>query len=220
MSQANNSFTQLRHQMVTEQLRARGIRNSRVLAAMATVPREEFVPDELRAMAYDDCAKPIGHGQTISQPYTVAYMAEAAQLAGDEKILEIGTGSGYGAAVLSLLGKNVHSIERIPDHAHRARTNLKRLGYSNVHVHIGDGSLGFEQQAPFGAIIVTAGARYLPPAYTDQLAEGGSIIIPIGSRQTSQILYRFRREHDKVSQFDLGVFAFVPLIGVNAWQDA
>ncbi len=220
MNQATSHFAQLRQRMVNDQLRARGIRDQRVLAAMLTVPREEFVPTELRGEAYDDCPEPIGEGQTISQPATVAYMAETARLIGGEKILEVGTGSGYGAAVLSLLGKRVHSIERIPALARSAAETLRRLGYSNVRVHDGDGSLGLEQEAPFDAIIVTAGAAYLPPAYTEQLAEGGRIVIPIGKQRTRQHLYRYRRNRGDLSVDDLGAFTFVPLIGAEAWKSA
>jgi protein-L-isoaspartate(D-aspartate) O-methyltransferase len=204
--------------MVDVQLRARGIRDPRVLAAMLAVPRELFVPEALRTEAYDDSPQPIGVGQTISQPFTVAYMAEAAELRGHEKILEVGTGSGYGAAVLSHLGAEVHTIERLPALAERAAETLERLGYSNVYVHIGDGSLGLVEHAPFDAVIVTAGAASLPPAYREQLAEGGRIVIPIGKTARSQQLYRFRRERHELAMDDLGAFAFVPLTGEASWR--
>jgi len=206
--------------MVSAHLRARGIRDPRVLAAMLAVPREAFVPEALREEAYADWPHPIGAGQTISQPFTVAYMAQAAELRGDEKILEVGTGSGYGAAVLSHLGAEVHTIERLPALAERAAATLERLDYSSVHVHIGDGSLGLDEQAPFDAIVVTAGAGYLPPAYSQQLAEGGRIVIPIGRSERSQHLYRFRRNQNELSRDDLGAFAFVPLIGDAGWRSA
>jgi len=151
MFQVGDHFGRLRQRMVDAQLRSRGIHDSQVIAAMLEVPREEFVLEASKEQAYADRAQPIGAGQTISQPFTVAYMAEAAQLRGDEKILDVGTGSGYGAAVLSLLGAEVHSIERIPLLAERAAATLKRLGYSNVHVHLGDGSCGLAQEAPFDA---------------------------------------------------------------------
>ncbi|HJN10858.1 MAG TPA: protein-L-isoaspartate(D-aspartate) O-methyltransferase [Pirellulaceae bacterium] len=220
VKQATDNFARLRQRMVTAQLRARGISDRRVLAAMLVVLREEFVPEALKKEAYNDGALPIADGQTISQPFTVAYMAEAAGLHGHEKILEVGTGSGYGAAVLSLLGADIHSIERIPALGLQATATLKRLGYSTVHVHMGDGSLGLAAEAPFDAIIVTAGAAYLPPAYTEQLAEGGRIIIPIGQYETNQHLYRFRRDRGKMSMGDLGAFAFVPLIGDESWHPA
>jgi protein-L-isoaspartate(D-aspartate) O-methyltransferase len=204
--------------MVDTQLRARGICDPRVLAAMLAVPREEFVDEALRDDAYGDWPLPIGGGQTISQPYTVAFMAEAAELRGDEKVLEVGTGSGYGAAVLSQLGAVVHTIERIPALARRALSTLARLRFSNVHVHLGDGSLGLVEESPFDVIVVTAGAASLPPSYTDQLAEGGRIVMPIGKCKSSQHLYRFRNQHGALSIDDLGTFAFVPLIGDEGWR--
>lgn len=213
-----DEFKQRRWRMVENQLRPRGIRQPRVIQAMLEVPREEFVPEELRNHAYDDCAEPIGDGQTISQPFTVAFMAEQADLHGDEKVLEVGTGSGYGAAILSRLAAEVHTIERLPAFAHRAAATLHRLGITNVSVHIGDGSLGFAEQAPYDAIIVTAGAAYLPPAYAAQLVEGGRIVIPIGGFENRQHLYCFRRHRDTLVKEDLGAFAFVPLIGDDAWQ--
>lgn len=203
--------------MVDTQLRARGICDPRVLAAMLAVPREEFVDEALRDDAYGDWPLPIGGGQTISQPYTVAYMAQAAELQGGERILEVGTGSGYGAAVLSQLGAEVHTIERIPALARRAIAALERLRYCNVHVHVGDGSLGLAEEAPFDAIVVTAGAANLPSSYTEQLAEGGRIVIPIGKYKSRQHLYRFRNQHGELSIDDLGLFAFVPLIGDKGW---
>ena len=204
--------------MVNVHLRARGISDSRVLAAMLVVPREVFVPEAVIEEAYADCPHPIGAGQTISQPFTVAYMAQAAELRGDERILEVGTGSGYGAAILSHLGAEVHTIERLPALAKRAAATLERLDYSNVCDHIGDGSLGLDEQAPFDAIVVTAGAANLPPAFNQQLSEGGRIVIPIGRFERSQHLYRFRRNQDDFSCDDLGAFAFVPLIGEAGWR--
>ncbi|MCB9925094.1 MAG: protein-L-isoaspartate(D-aspartate) O-methyltransferase [Planctomycetaceae bacterium] len=204
--------------MVDSQLRARGICDERVLEAMLFVPREEFVPEVLQADAYGDWPQPIGAGQTISQPYTVAYMAQAAQLRGEEKVLEVGTGSGYGAAVLSVLVAEVHTIERLPALAHRACELLKKLDFGNVHVHIGDGSLGLPHEAPFDAIIVTAAGKCLPSAYVDQLTDGGRIVIPIGQQKSSQHLYRIYRKRGEVIADDLGRFAFVPLIGDQGWE--
>ncbi len=220
MNHATQEFATLRQRMVDKQLRARGIRDQRVLAAMLVVPREAFVLDASKSEVYADSPLPIGAGQTISQPFTVAYMAEAAELRGDEKILEVGTGSGYGAAVLAHLGAKVHTIERLPDLAERASRALARLGYTNVHVHVGDGSLGLAEHAPFDAIVVAAGAASLPPAYSEQLAEGGRIVIPIGRSERNQQLYRFRRHGNELSMDDLGAFAFVPLIGVAGWRSA
>jgi protein-L-isoaspartate(D-aspartate) O-methyltransferase len=213
-----HDYARLRRQMVQHQIRGRGVRDERVLEAMLAVPRERFVPPELRAMAYDDCPEPIGAGQTISQPYTVAYMAEAARLQGDEKVLEVGAGSGYGAAVLGQLAAEVHSIERLPELARRAAATLQELQYENVRVHVGDGTLGLPDEAPFDVILVTAGAAYLPPAYPDQLADGGRIVIPIGKYQASQRLCRYRRLGDQLPVEDLGGFVFVPLIGAKGWQ--
>ena len=184
---------------------------------MRSVPREEFVSDDLRDVIYDDCAQPIGSGQTISQPFTVAFMAQAARLQENDKILEIGTGSGYGAAVLSQLGATVDSIERLPKLARLASHRLQTLGYANVRVHVGDGSLGLPDEAPFDAIVVTAGAASLPAGYGDQLREGGRIIIPIGNTPTRQQLFRYTRQQGTLRVDNLGAFAFVPLVGQDAW---
>lgn len=218
MKDTSDQFAKSRQRMVSDQLRARGIRDPRVLAAMLAVPREAFVPEALKAETYADSPQPIGAGQTISQPFTVAYMAEAAELRGDEKILEVGTGSGYGAAVLAQLGAEVYTIERLPALAARAAETLERLGYSNVYVHIGDGTRGLAEHAPFDAIVVTAGAAALPPAYNEQLATGGRLVIPIGKSERSQQLYRFRRNGNELTMDDLGAFAFVPLIGDAGWH--
>jgi protein-L-isoaspartate(D-aspartate) O-methyltransferase len=212
-------FDELRRKMVERQLAARGIRDERVLAAMGAVPRHEFVPPHVRDSAYDDCPLMIGQGQTISQPYTVAFMAEALQLRGDEIVLEVGTGSGYGAAVLSRLVRQVHTIERIEALAATAREQLRRLGFDNVQVHVGDGTLGLPEFAPFDGIVVTAGADSLPPAYTQQLADGGRIVIPIGAARSSQIMCRITRRGDHFPCEQLGSFAFVPLIGKHGWGD-
>lgn len=166
-------FFELRREMVELQLRRRGIGDARVLAVMGEVLREEFVPSGLRNAAYDDDALPIGFGQTISQPYTVASMLEALQLSGKENALEVGTGSGYTAAVLSRLVRVVHSVERVAELAQQAKERLDRLGYANIFVHVADGTLGLADEAPFDAIVVTAGAARLPQPYEQQLAEGG-----------------------------------------------
>ena len=209
-------FAALRRKMVEYQLVHRGLREPRVLAAMLAVPREEFVPPEERQLAYDDGALPIGFDQTISQPYTVAFMCEAAMLFASDRVLEIGAGSGYAAAVLSHLAARIDTIERIPELADVARGNLERVGCRNVEVHTGDGTLGLPERAPFDAILVTAGATGLPDAYIAQLADGGRIVIPIGAARHSQTMYRFTRHGDRLDSEALGGFAFVPLVGEGA----
>ncbi len=212
-------FDQLRENMVEWQLYDRGIFDPRVLDAMRTVPREEFVPDFLRHEAYEDGPLPIGHGQTISQPFTVAYMVQALELTGDEDALEIGTGSGYGAAVLSRLVRSVHTIERIPALAQKAQLRLRDLGYDNVIVHIANGTLGLPDHSSFDAIVVTAGAAELPQPYAKQLADGGRIVIPLGETITNQRLARFTKHGDQLQEENLGRFAFVPLIGKHGWHE-
>jgi protein-L-isoaspartate(D-aspartate) O-methyltransferase len=208
-----------RQRMVESQLRRRGICNLRVLDAMGEVPREEFVPPDVRDLAYEDRALPIGFGQTISQPYTVAFMCEALALTGSEKVLEIGSGSGYGAAVLSRLASEVHTLERIPELWQEAKVRLERLGYSNVHAHLADGTLGLPSQAPFDAIVVTAGAEQLPAPLREQLAEGGRIVIPLGNTPHSQSMIRFTLRRGQWHANDLGSFAFVPLVGQLGWSE-
>jgi protein-L-isoaspartate(D-aspartate) O-methyltransferase len=206
------SFAQQRERMVETQLRRRGITDPRVLEAMRQVPREEFVLPQHLASAYDDCALPITSGQTISQPYTVAFMCEAARIGPDDTVLEIGTGSGYGAAVLSRMARSVETVERIPELAERASEILLRLGYENIRVHLDDGTLGWAEQAPYDAILVTAGAETLPEAYHRQLVEGGRLVIPLGSRPGSQTMYCFTRQGDRFFSESLGSFSFVPLV--------
>lgn len=197
--------------MVEEQLRSRDIDDARVLAAMQAVPRHVFVPAGLQELAYEDRALPIPSGQTISQPYTVAFMCQALQLRGDEIVLEIGTGSGYGAAVLSQLAREVYSVERIPELAAAARSRLESVGCDNVTVVCGDGSLGLPDQAPFDAIVVTAGADTFPQPLGDQLADGGRLVLPIGSRER-QTMCRYTRDGSTLHSEALGEFVFVPLI--------
>jgi protein-L-isoaspartate(D-aspartate) O-methyltransferase len=208
------NFDLARHNMVVQQLERRGIHNPRVLEAMEWVPRHEFVPAELIDLAYEDRALPIGREQTISQPYTVAFMCQEARLTAGDKVLEIGTGSGYGAAVLSLLTLEVHSIERIDELFHTARDRLARLGYQNVHVYQDDGTLGLPSEAPFDAIICTAGAESLPEAYLQQLIEGGRLLIPIGPPAHQQ-MFRFMRRGERYERDNLGSFGFVPLVADN-----
>ncbi|MFN0195978.1 MAG: protein-L-isoaspartate(D-aspartate) O-methyltransferase, partial [Planctomycetaceae bacterium] len=175
------NYSESRRLMVERQLKSRGILDPRVLHAMSQVPREEFVLPERKDEAYDDCALPIDAEQTISQPYTVAVMCQELRLTGTEKVLEIGTGSGYGAAVLSLLAREVFTIERIARLSERAASTLQRLGYRNVTCGVGDGSHGWPEHAPFDAIVATASSPALPEPFQQQLAEGGRILIPIGA---------------------------------------
>lgn len=201
-----------KRRMLNQHLRARGISDERVLDAMQRVPREEFVPEALRPHAYDDRALPVELEQTISQPYTVAFMAQAAQLQKQDRVLEIGTGTGYGAAVLACLAAEIFTVERWPELCETAAQRLKRLGFRNVTTKLGDGSLGWAEQTPFDAIVVTAAAERLPTAFFDQLAEGGRIIIPIGELGGSQTMFRFKRQNGELQRESLGMFSFVPLV--------
>lgn len=214
-----DQYRDRRLDMVADQIEARGILEENILAAMRTVPREHFVPLDCRDEAYHDCPLSIGHGQTISQPYTVAFMAEALQLTGREKVLEVGTGSGYQAAVLAHLAREVHTVERIPELEQSAREVLHRLGYKNVLIHLANGTLGWRPDAPYDAIVVAAGSWELPTPYQEQLVEGGRIIIPIGPSAQSQKMYRFTLRDGQLWEEDLGRFSFVPLIGKFGWQE-
>jgi protein-L-isoaspartate(D-aspartate) O-methyltransferase len=176
-----------RRRMVAEQLQARDIVDRRVLEAMERVPRELFIPDEIRPRAYEDAALPIGEGQTISQPYMVARITEALALSGDEHVLDVGTGSGYQAAVLAELASEVDTIERIPALAEQARANLAAAGYDRVNVHVGDGTLGLPERAPFDAIAVAAAAVQVPPALYEQLQPRGRLVIPVGGRHGQRL---------------------------------
>jgi protein-L-isoaspartate(D-aspartate) O-methyltransferase len=203
--------------MVKEQLERRGISDVRVLEAMRKVPRHLFVDPVLAGRAYEDSPLPIGEGQTISQPYMVAVMTAALALEGGERVLEIGTGSGYQAAVLAELASQVYSIERIPALADRAQKTLKRLGYDNVTIRVGDGSLGWPEAAPYEAIVVTAGAPCVPPPLVEQLRVGGRLLIPVGSPQ-AQTLRRVVRKEEGVEQEELVGCIFVRLVGEHGWQ--
>lgn len=207
----------LRREMVERQLRKRGIRDERVLAAMLSVPRHEFIPPELAGEAYTDHPLPIGHGQTISQPFMVAAMAEALELSGGERVLEIGAGSGYQAAVLSLLAREVYTVEMHEDLAVESAERLRRLGYANVRVHVGDGTLGWPDQAPFEAIIVTAAAPEVPPPLVAQLAEDGRLIVPVGTPDEQRLL-RVEKHGDEFTQRALYHCRFVPLVGQYGWK--
>jgi protein-L-isoaspartate(D-aspartate) O-methyltransferase len=203
--------------MVSEQIVARGIRDPLVLDALRAVPRHRFVPPEYADMAYSDGPLPIGQGQTISQPYIVALMTEVLELRGDENVLEVGTGSGYQAAVLAHLAKQVHTIERHAALAERAENILLGLGISNVQVHVGDGSLGLPKYAPYQAIIVTAAAPAVPQPLLDQLDEGGRLVLPVGGTG-SQILESWRRQGENFEREAILAVAFVPLRGEHGWK--
>lgn len=204
----------LRHQMVATQLIPRGITDERVLDAFRKVPREKFVPENVRSSAYDDCALPIGHGQTISQPYMVAIMTELLGLKGKEKVLEIGTGSGYQAAILSELCARVYSIERVSELAAKAKKTLNELGYANVEVIVADGTKGFSGDSLYDRIIVTAAAEKIPSPLLDQLVDGGKLVMPVGDRYF-QTLTIVSREKDKIiTEQSIGC-VFVPLVGGN-----
>jgi protein-L-isoaspartate(D-aspartate) O-methyltransferase len=206
-----------RREMVEVQIQKRGVSSLRVLEAMSAVPRHEFVPAEFRSHAYADKPLPIGEGQTISQPYMVAAMTEALDLKGSERVLEIGTGSGYQAAVLSLLVSQVITVENHSLLALAAQERLKRLGHENVHVHNGDGSAGFPDAAPYDAILVGAGAPEIPLALARQLREGGRLVIPIG-RQKTQELMLSQKENGELNSRVLFSCQFVPLVGRYGWS--
>jgi protein-L-isoaspartate(D-aspartate) O-methyltransferase len=202
----------LRERMVAGQIAARGVRDEDVLAAMRRVPRHEFVPHQLRSAAYDDRPLPIGEDQTISQPYIVALMTDVLDLSPGDKVLEIGTGSGYQAAVLAEITDQVFTIEIIESLGKRARQTLTRLGYESVHVRIGDGYLGWEEHAPFDAIIVTCAPEHIPQPLVDQLSEGGRMVIPVGPRY-SQELVLVVKEEGEIHQRDIIPVLFVPMTG-------
>jgi len=207
-----------RRSMVETQIHRRGIHNANVLASMTSVPRHEFVPSEFRRRAYEDAPLPIGDGQTISQPYMVAAMTAALHLGGKERVLEIGGGCGYQAAVLSSLAKEIITIEYRAELATAAAERLARLGYANVHVHCGDGTLGLPELAPFNAILVAAGAPALPGPLLTQLADGGRMVVPVGSLE-NQELQLIERSHDTFRTTVLDTCRFVPLIGAYGWKE-
>jgi protein-L-isoaspartate(D-aspartate) O-methyltransferase len=203
--------------MVEEQLRRRGIRDERVLTAMAKVPRDAFVAAEDAPNAYGDSPLPIGAGQTISQPYIVAAMLEQLELRPEDRVLEVGTGTGYEAAILGELTAEVWTIERQPELAETARSILQRLGHANVHVVQGDGSRGLADQAPFDKILVAAAAPRIPEMLIEQLADGGKMIVPVGTRQEQQ-LQLIRKTGDQVTVTPRDLCRFVPLVGEQGWE--
>ena len=208
----DDSFAPLRRAMVEGQLRARGIADERVLAAMERVPRELFVPPEERSCAYEDEALPIGFGQTISQPYMVARICETLSLRGPERVLDVGSGSGYQAAVLAELAAEVFTVERLPELAERARENLAEAGYDRVSVHVGDGSLGLPDHGPFGAIAVAAAAPELPQTLYEQLEIGGRLAVPLGRRSSQRLAVAVRTPEGPAVARSVPC-RFVPLVG-------
>ncbi|HEY7539621.1 MAG TPA: protein-L-isoaspartate(D-aspartate) O-methyltransferase [Methylomirabilota bacterium] len=207
--------------MVDRQIKSRGVRDEAVLSAMLKVPRERFVPESLAEIAYVDRPLPIGAGQTISQPYIVAVMTEALRLGPQDRVLEIGTGSGYSAAVLAVIAAEVYTIERLESLAASAGRRLGELGYSNVHVRHGDGSLGWPEHAPYNAIVITASGPDVPTALLQQLAVGGRLVMPVGRRLNAQRLVRVERTGPESYEREiLERVAFVPLIGAQGWPEA
>ncbi len=215
----NGSRREERERMVSTQLEARGIRDARVLDAFRRVPRHLFVPPEAEPRAYRDGPLSIGLGQTISQPYMVALMTEYASVRPGDRVLEIGTGCGYQSAILSELGADVYSIERLPELAEQARKRLLRLGYDTIRVRVANGTLGWPEEAPFEAIVVAAGAPRLPDPLARQLAQGGRLVIPL-EEGPSQVLYVFQRTPDGIRQERKTPCSFVPLIGEHGWPGA
>jgi len=210
-------FRQAREHMLKQDIRPRGIDDTKVLAAMRNVPREAFVSDAQQGLAYADHPLPIDSGQTISQPYIVALMTQSLRLEATDTVLEVGTGSGYAAAVLSQVCKQVYSIECIAELAEKAKQRLETLGYRNIEVIAGDGSLGWPEAAPYNAITVTAGGPDVPAALKDQLAVGGRLVMPVGGLY-DQVLYRVTRLNDHEYETEnLGAVRFVPLTGVGGW---
>jgi protein-L-isoaspartate(D-aspartate) O-methyltransferase len=214
----STDYDKEREHMVKSHLARRGIKDTRVLEAMRQVPRHLFIPEGMRSLAYCDGPLPIGHGQTISQPYIVALMTETLELAGQERVLEIGTGSGYQAAILSHLAWQVYSVERHAVLAQQAEKILAHLGYDNIVVRVSDGTLGWPEHSPYEAIIVTAAAPDIPRPLTDQLADGGRLVAPVGS-QWSQVLVKVRRQGDLLIRERLTAVAFVPLVGEYGWEE-
>ena len=215
-----NPYLEPRERMIRDQIAGRGVHDRRVIDAMRHVPREAFVPEECRPAAYSDQPLAIGEGQTISQPYIVAAMLAALGLQGGERVLEIGTGSGYGAAVLAHIARAVHTIERIPALARSARETLRRLGYDSVDVVEGDGTLGRDRAAPYDAIVATAHGPRIPPSLRAQLRPGGRLVMPVADKDRGQMLVRVVRAgngHDRTDQLE--PVRFVPLIGAQGWPD-
>ncbi len=208
-----SDYTLLRQQMVDRQIIARGVKDERVIMAMLTVPRHMFVPEDNRSMAYEDTPLPIGEGQTISQPYVVAFMTECLDLKPDDRVLEIGTGSGYQAAILAELAKEVYTIEIVPILGNMASKLLDEMGYKNIHVKVGDGYRGWTEEAPFDAVIVTAAPLDIPQTLVNQLKEGGRIIIPVGSQFGAQMLIKGVKKNGRLITENVLPVRFVPMVG-------
>ena len=211
-------FVVLRKRMVEEQLIPRGIKNQRLLDAFYKVERHKFVPEDLRGSAYADFPVPIGEGQTISQPYIVALMTQCLDLTGEEKVLEIGTGSGYQSAILAELAKEVYTIERYANLAKRAETILKESGYKNITIKVGDGTLGWKEIAPFDRIIITAASPRIPLPLTEQINESGKMVLPLGE-PLSQVLTVVEKKKEKLESIQVCGCVFVPLIGKYGWKE-
>jgi protein-L-isoaspartate(D-aspartate) O-methyltransferase len=212
------NYEKERSRMVDEQIVGRGVKDERVLAVMRKIPRHEFLPEGIRGMAYNDSALPIGEGQTMSQPYMVALMTEFLGLKGTERVLEIGTGSGYQAAVLAELCQKVYSVERIKTVADKARATLDRLGYKSVAIKVFDGTYGWKEMAPFDAIIVTAGSPDIPVPLVEQLKEGGRMVIPVGDRYGQQLVTVVKTAEGRITERSIPC-VFVPLIGNHGWKE-
>jgi protein-L-isoaspartate(D-aspartate) O-methyltransferase len=211
-------YEELRRLLVETQLVPRGIKDQRVLKAMLKVPRHLFVDEPIQYKAYDDMALPIGDGQTISQPYIVAVMTELLELKGNERVLEVGTGSGYQAAILAELAAEVFSIERMERLALRARERFRELGYDNVHIITGDGTAGLPEKALFDRIIITAGTPQVPDPLKEQLADNGILVAPVGARFSQQLI-RLRKEKGKITEEYHTPCVFVPLVGEYGWKE-
>jgi protein-L-isoaspartate(D-aspartate) O-methyltransferase len=213
---SSSEFAAERQNMVEQQLKPRGIRDERVIAAMAKVPREEFVAENVRGQSYADSALPIGHDQTISQPYIVAFMTEQLRPKPTDRVLEVGTGSGYQAAVLAELVKDVYTIDIVEPLAKEASARLARLGYNNVHVKVGDGYQGWSEVAPFDAIIVTCAPDKVPQPLIQQLKDGGRMIVPVGTTMMDQQLYLLEKKNGELAQTAILPVRFVPMVGEAA----
>lgn len=215
----NLNFDEMRQAMVDTQLIPRGIVDTHVLTAFRNVPRHEFIPEEFWESAYNDYPIPIGEGQTISQPYMVALMTESLALKGGEKVLEIGTGSGYQLAILAEIAKETYSVERFSNLAGEAKAIIEKLGYKNIEIKVGDGTLGWEEHAPYDGIIVTAGAPGIPESLTRQLKDGGRLVIPIGGG-FGQVLTIVEKRGRSVTTREVCGCAFVPLVGKEGWPNS
>ena len=210
-------YQRQRNLMVDTQIISRGVNDARVIAAMRKVPRHLFMDESSWYKAYDDMALPVGEGQTISQPYMVAVMTELLSLGGDEKVLEIGTGSGYQAAVLAELSRELYTIERIQSLSDRAREVIAELGYSNIHMKVGDGTLGWPEAAPFDRILITAAAPSVPEPLVNQLSEGGILVAPVGDRFSQQLVRLLKQKGNLLKEYQTPC-VFVPLVGEHGWK--